>query len=159
MVNVSSIRSKHVQRGGKWANSPLSSELSMSSASLVFPYRPLDTSTFEIRLIGLQPRDPANPDTITCSLEHAGLEDPDSIYEALSYEWGADTKTPCSIILNDVCLPVREKLFSALWYLRDQGEVPGVRVLWIDALCINQSDDIEKAHQVYIPILKSCVLS
>ena len=123
----------------------------MSSASPSFPYRPLDTSVFEIRLITIQPRDPASPELITCSLGHVRLDDPDSIYEALSYEWGAQTETPCSIILNDIHLPVREKLFSALWYLRDQGDISSVRILWIDALCINQSDDIEKSHQVSTP--------
>jgi hypothetical protein len=40
---------------------------------------------------------------------------------------------------------VRENLWWALWHLKDE-EVE--RVVWVDALCINQSHEGERNHQV-----------
>ncbi|KAL5360138.1 heterokaryon incompatibility protein-domain-containing protein [Aspergillus floccosus] len=67
-------------------------------------------------------------------------------YEALSYVWGSEVKTH-SIRLNNCVFPVTENLHAALSQLRD-GNFE--RILWVDAICINQADDDEKAHQIQI---------
>lgn len=65
-------------------------------------------------------------------------------YEALSYVWGDPTKT-IPITLADEPFPVTVTLEAALRHLRD-GEA--ARILWIDALCINQADIPERNQQV-----------
>jgi hypothetical protein len=105
-------------------------------------YSPLNKSKLEIRLLHLQPR--SWGEAITCSLHLADLDDEHCKYEALSYEWGDPDKTK-QIILDDRSVIVRENLWWALWYLKRQGEI---RVIWIDALCINQEDVIERNQQI-----------
>ncbi|KAL9014471.1 MAG: hypothetical protein Q9180_008946, partial [Flavoplaca navasiana] len=65
-------------------------------------------------------------------------------YEALSYVWGKDDN-PQLLHLPVGYLKVTENLASALISLRY-----GVRsrLLWVDAVCIHQSDSTEKAQQV-----------
>ncbi|KLU92599.1 hypothetical protein MAPG_11544 [Magnaporthiopsis poae ATCC 64411] len=78
---------------------------------------------------------------------------PPSKYEALSYTWGpAGRDEPITIVPDpnqlqghNKVLLVRENLATALRHLR-QTEKP--RVLWIDQLCINQPDTLERARQV-----------
>jgi len=66
-------------------------------------------------------------------------------YEALSYAWGSE-EDPVAIIVNrNFKLHVTRNLESALRHLRYQ-HVP--RILWIDAICINQKDVNERSHQV-----------
>jgi hypothetical protein len=65
-------------------------------------------------------------------------------YEALSYCWGAPERT-CSIICNNEVVKVTRNLFLALQHLR-QPDRP--RYLWVDAICINQSDNSERSSQV-----------
>jgi hypothetical protein len=65
-------------------------------------------------------------------------------YEALSYTWGTKEKTK-QIILNGERFMVTENLHSALHYLRFKNED---RILWIDAICIDQSHIAERNHQV-----------
>jgi Heterokaryon incompatibility protein (HET) len=48
------------------------------------------------------------------------------------------------IWVDDVLLLVRQNLLCALRALR----MDIAQALWIDALCINQTDGVEKAHQV-----------
>jgi hypothetical protein len=67
-----------------------------------------------------------------------------SEYEALSYVWGGRGDS-CWIFLNEVPFQVTPNLYAALAQLR---LVDCERVLWIDAICINQDDDDEKGHQV-----------
>jgi len=108
----------------------------------IFP--PLDKSKAEIRLLHLQPRVVAG-DKITCTLRLADLDTKDCEYEALSYEWGLETDTIFTAVINEEEVTIRENLWWALWYLRaEEGE----RVIWIDALCINQTSELERNHQV-----------
>ncbi|KAI0198107.1 HET-domain-containing protein [Astrocystis sublimbata] len=66
-------------------------------------------------------------------------------YEALSYVWG-DVKDPQYVFLDgEKPVPVTESLYSALRSLRLRH---GARKLWVDALCINQSDHEEKKVQL-----------
>jgi hypothetical protein len=103
-------------------------------------YSPL-VNTDEIRLIELQPC--STPGTIECTIQHARLSERPS-YEALSYMWGSPASLKL-IRINACYVYVREKLWSALNYLRLKIKP---RLIWIDALCINQQNVIERNHQV-----------
>ncbi|KAL8410372.1 hypothetical protein RB596_000181 [Gaeumannomyces avenae] len=65
-------------------------------------------------------------------------------YEALSYVWGSkDNKQPIYINGNALC--VTANLHVALSHLRHCFLE---RILWVDAICINQDDNAEKERQV-----------
>jgi hypothetical protein len=66
------------------------------------------------------------------------------LYEALSYVWGSP-EPPKFISIDEYNLRVTENLHTALSRLRDRSIV---RIIWIDAICINQKDGKEKAHQI-----------
>ncbi|KAK8053195.1 hypothetical protein PG996_012496 [Apiospora saccharicola] len=82
------------------------------------------------------------------SQESTQLETVD--YEALSWNWGTESKD-CGIrVLYGTSreqrrLAVSRELALALNYLRHPRKD---RILWIDALCINQADHEERNHQV-----------
>lgn len=121
-----------------------------------------------IRLLRLQPhRDPNAPIRCTlfdCPLLQAHDQVTFSPYEALSYVWGS-TENPQSITVRDCpisyddddgspatasakkagTLSVTRNLHEALVQLRDRFID---RVLWIDAICINQADLDERSCQV-----------
>jgi hypothetical protein len=99
--------------------------------------------TDEIRLLYLQPK--TDGDIIKCTLKHARLSEKPK-YEALSYVWGPkDTQNERSFVIDDARFSVRENLWIALQHLRLESES---RVLWIDAICINQEETQERNHQV-----------
>ena len=98
----------------------------------------------EIRLIVLLPsRDPEAE--IRCRLCMEPLDNKPK-YEALSYVWGS-AENPCSILIDGISFQVTRNLYSALHQLRFSTP-KDVRVLWIDALCINQNDVEERNQQV-----------
>jgi hypothetical protein len=77
-------------------------------------------------------------------------------YEALSYTWGSMENPETVFMETSLCaslengaipatLQVGQNLASALRHLRYSHRS---RKLWIDALCINQSDDTERGEQV-----------
>jgi hypothetical protein len=72
------------------------------------------------------------------------LTSPTPRYEALSYTWGEASITQ-PILLGGHPFQVTLNLQQALYYLRRHHQV---RTLWIDAICINQSDNTEKEQQV-----------
>jgi hypothetical protein len=104
-------------------------------------YKPLDSNRSEIRLVTLIPGNFV--DDIRCSLSTASLNDGVS-YEALSYVWG-DPGSTRQIIIDGLPARVTDNLETALRYLR---YVSRPRVLWIDAICINQRDVPERNTQV-----------
>ena len=66
-------------------------------------------------------------------------------FEALSYVWGEGTKNKTIEIRGLGAVPLTDNLFAALQALRH--EEMG-RLLWIDALCIDQQNNEEKSWQV-----------
>jgi hypothetical protein len=65
-------------------------------------------------------------------------------YKALSYTWG-NAKPVASLQLPEGVLGIAGNLELALRRLRSTTEV---QVLWVDAICINQDDPIERSYQV-----------
>ncbi|KAK1976644.1 HET domain-containing protein [Colletotrichum cereale] len=107
----------------------------------LFEYEPFDLGGKSFRLLMLHPG--ASGD-IACDLFQATLEPGNIIpYEALSYAWGSNDLSE-SITVNRKRLPVTKSLFHALSHLRrDEG-----RILWVDAVCIDQGNTAERGHQV-----------
>ncbi|KAK4238448.1 heterokaryon incompatibility protein-domain-containing protein [Achaetomium macrosporum] len=113
----------------------------MSVSSGTYPAESLSGEHDKIRLLIVSPG--VGEEVIRCTLHVASFENPES-YEALSYEWGEPGPTRI-ILVNGSAFNVGENLFQALRHLR----LPDTdRVLWIDAICINQSDLQERNHQV-----------
>ncbi len=122
----------------------------------VFNYHPLNELRDEIRLLTVQKVDQRlkaehcqldhasgdGPPAICCSIEHVSLSHPPS-YKGLSYCWG-DRSSPSTIHLNGTEVQITASLEDALRKLaRDES-----LCLWVDALCINQSDVVERGRQV-----------
>ncbi|KAJ5723989.1 hypothetical protein N7488_002024 [Penicillium malachiteum] len=96
---------------------------------------------FETRLLVLEPGE--GDDTIRCRFKHVILSD-NPKYEALSYAWGDSTKINY-ITCDDKNVRIGEELFNALRSLREPNSE---RILWVDALCIDQFNKREKSLQV-----------
>lgn len=94
-----------------------------------------------------------SPDPADISHGHAWLmklvrlDDSDVDNEALSYVWGS-SKEIYSIRCNGLLLQAYHNLFTALPYLARRGERRPVRPIWINAICINQQDEVEKSVQI-----------
>jgi hypothetical protein len=114
----------------------------MSEKEFTYDRIDMDRPSFRlIRLLG------GSTTYIHCELFEAYLDtaNNDGIpYEALSYTWG-DIEKNATIQINGMKARVTENLFMALHHLRP---VDGYRILWIDAVCIDQGHDKEKGHQV-----------
>lgn len=104
-------------------------------------YLPLDKLTQQFRLLTLFPGTGTDP--INCQLDVHLLNNCPR-FEALSYYWG-DPMPIAPITINAVTSKVSRNLGVALQHLR-QPQSP--RVLWVDAVFINQLDILERNHQV-----------
>jgi Heterokaryon incompatibility protein (HET) len=111
-------------------------------SKIPFVYSPIDTLSDGIRLLILEPAGNLT-DPITCRLQHVTFVKKPK-YEALSYTWGDETVRH-SISIEGRDFDVGTNLFDALRYLRHNSEE---RTLWIDAICINQTDIPEKNQQI-----------
>ena len=115
-----------------------------------YKYGPLGTDKSIIRLLELLP----GKGHIRCNIHHADLlnlpilenVDPGQqvTYEALSYTWNNNVFEQF-IWCNGHVLAVTQNLYDALQRLRNETSS---RILWIDAVCINQSDTRERSVQV-----------
>ncbi len=93
--------------------------------------------------------DPDVDPSLYALLSHDKMDHSEPRYEALSYTWGSH-HDPQTIVVSDGSgilrtLLINQNLASALQHLRSPDKV---RRVWIDAICINQKDDIEKSQQV-----------
>ncbi|KAK4223393.1 heterokaryon incompatibility protein 6, OR allele [Podospora fimiseda] len=107
---------------------------------------------------------------LICRIFVTPLSSPSKPFKALSYVWGDDTKTHRILVKRETSdkrsslmkyhdtegereylkIPVTHSLFTALHNLRSAHDFSSGEpmILWIDQICINQGDQIEKAHQV-----------
>jgi hypothetical protein len=112
-----------------------------------FEYEPLKEE--EIRLIKLHPATNRS-DNIECSIFITSLKKDDTPrndtdqYEALSYFWGTATDTR-QILLEGQKFKVTKNLNSALRHIRLSD---AERIIWVDAICINQANKKERKEQV-----------
>lgn len=97
-----------------------------------------------IRLLKINPSlDSSRP--ISCHCLHISLDDAARpLYVAISYTWGSSV-TPHQLLVNDGLLNITE---SAHDVLSSKPMMESGYFLWIDAVCINQSDIEEKSQQV-----------
>jgi hypothetical protein len=119
-----------------------SANMSGENVPEIQPYAYHALSDGEIRLLNLQPGTFDSP--ISISLEHRILSESSKTYEALSYTWGTSLERN-TIGCGDGKLQITVNLFDALRRLRSPTMT---RVLWIDAICINQEDLDERSNQV-----------
>lgn len=105
-----------------------------------FKYEALAADT-HTRLITLLPGN--NEPAIKCLLTATDLSKQPK-YKALSYVWG-EVDAAYGILLNGQAFPVGKLLWLALYRLRHTIKP---QILWIDAICINQKDEVEKATQI-----------
>jgi Heterokaryon incompatibility protein (HET) len=96
-----------------------------------------------IRLLYIEPGVDESP--IRCRLVTTSLE-ASPPYEALSYTWGS-TEKDSTITCDNVPIFVTQNLYDAIKYLRNSENE---RIMWIDAVCINQRNDQERTEQVGI---------
>lgn len=112
-----------------------------------FPYKPIELSRDAIHLVLVCMDNPGQD--VRCEIVQTFLseEDDPMPYEALSYTWGGDpgAENAPTIFINDREVSVTHNLLNALKSLRPPDED---RMIWVDALCINQNDREEKGHRV-----------
>lgn len=115
--------------------------------AVVFPrsspdvYQPLGEN--EIRLLTVSPGQLDDP--VRCTLEQVTLlEESPPRYETISYCWG-DATLQAQMQINDLLADVT---FSAHAAIRCMRRRDAERRLWIDAICINQADLVERSSQV-----------
>ena len=106
-----------------------------------YTYRPLPKSGLQTRLIWLLP---GHSDDIKCSLLDVSLDDQRVDYVALSYTWN-EQKRRRTIVCDDKILHVTENVHDALLQLRQPSTST---LLWVDAVCIDQSSTEERSQQV-----------
>jgi hypothetical protein len=95
-----------------------------------------------IRVLVLGPG--GGDDDIHCKLEHVSLSEVDDRFEALSHAWGSNVRSQVIYVSGEPHL-VSASIYAALKSLRYKHSQ---RILWIDSICIDQSDTEERSSQV-----------
>lgn len=121
---------------------------------MAYQYEPIDAEARGIRTLTLLPGNPTDP--VRIKVHHAQLpinswEAP--AYEALSYTWGEPGHNGHATVAvasdkegePDTHIAITENLRAALPYLRYRRRS---RALWIDTICIDQSNLAEKGASV-----------
>jgi len=107
-------------------------------------YAPLNTGSHAFRLLHLLPG--AWDDDISAELHECSMIECRDRYITISYTWGQPNEVPrVPITCNGKAVLIFENLCAALRRLRQSKHV---LLIWVDALCINQDDILERTHQV-----------
>ncbi|KAK4099351.1 HET-domain-containing protein, partial [Parathielavia hyrcaniae] len=114
-----------------------------------YEYDKLDHTRKQIRLLRI-PRQRLFWGHLRCTLVAASMEDEVPTFEALSYRWGfANTSQTAVVFVNGRSMRIPS---SAYQLLHACSSTWTDRLVWIDAICINQADDQEKSQQ--LPLMR-----
>ena len=108
-----------------------------------YQYSSLNEALKETRLLTLEPGDFSADLHVSIHKVALSPENP-PIYEALSYVWGSKRRLR-KIQVGSSKIAITQNLAIALPYLRYRDKA---RILWIDAICINQQDLRERSSQI-----------
>ncbi|KAG5743040.1 hypothetical protein H9Q70_014239 [Fusarium xylarioides] len=111
----------------------------MAETALTIDYYKIDPT--QIRILTLHHG--TGPDEVVCTLIPVNRDG--AKYHALSYEWREASNDDPNITVNGHKVQIRRNLFDALRSIRKPTED---QKLWVDAICINQSNVDEKSEQV-----------
>src|SRR5438105_11370977 len=104
---------------------------------VLYQYRPLNPDEFRVLdIVEVEP-------VVQARLTHREDNVP-TTYHALSYAWGDQLSTE-TIECDGRELKVTRHLLEGL---KSIHVITGISAIWVDAICINQEDDNEKASQV-----------
>ncbi|KAF3019733.1 hypothetical protein E8E14_009489 [Neopestalotiopsis sp. 37M] len=112
-----------------------------STEQLFYQYRIIDKAKRAFRLLILRG---GTGHDIDCEIVESTIDGNTLPYEAVSYTWGPSF-TADTVNINGKKLPVT---FNLSLILRDLRFADADRVIWVDAICIDQQDATEKGHQV-----------
>lgn len=111
-----------------------------------YQYQRLSDDLYNIRLLKVLPNSDFTS-KIDCELFHENINNTDRPpYEALSYTWG-DASLTVDIRVNGCIFPANPNLEAALRALRITDKP---RILWVDGICIDQTNIKERGEQVRI---------
>ncbi|CZR63943.1 uncharacterized protein PAC_13840 [Phialocephala subalpina] len=140
IISKQQVHRRFFQLQAQTSKSPFRSLRQSTSTILYAPLRSPYTRPL-IRVLTLLPGHDAH--LVEAVLEEVSLSD-EVLYEAVSYCWG-DPQDVSTITCNGNKLLVPRRLETALRNMRYPDRP---RVLWADAICINQSDLAERESQV-----------
>lgn len=114
-----------------------------SGTSAALHYKPLDAERQEIRVLDVAP---GSGDSMVEATTRpiSLLVEPTPAYETISYCWGPP-RDPASMKINGEIVEVPASAEEATRQMRYSDKS---RVLWIDAICINQESTTERNQQV-----------
>jgi hypothetical protein len=136
----------------------MSANSSSKTGLIPYKYRPLkaaspEDDTFEIRVINLDSSNlcgSVDSENLRCKIEHVVMgpeeQGPCPSYSALSYTWGDQALIETLECEQNMSLQITPNLHDALMALAEEG----VTSIWADAVCIDQSNLIERTQQVQI---------
>ncbi|KAJ4360518.1 uncharacterized protein N0V89_001083 [Didymosphaeria variabile] len=109
----------------------------------------------QIRLLQVSPRSETTSPGIACSLVVVSLREQPS-YFALSYTWGdpfpnygqLESKRDVLMTCNGTKIFVKPNLYDFLLHCAGHVDPAFRGLVWVDALCINQKDHLERSKQV-----------
>ncbi|KAF2436237.1 HET-domain-containing protein, partial [Tothia fuscella] len=111
--------------------------------TLTYCHKAIDSARPHFRLLKLLPAEPLG-NGLRCTLDTHSFPPENVEYEALSYTWGKGPKR-FRLFVDDDTFAITQNLYNALRRLRHEYKI---RTLWIDAICIDQSNSHEKNQQV-----------
>jgi hypothetical protein len=109
---------------------------------MMFQHTPLDQSEGAFRLLEVHP-DLSTDGLVQCEIWH---DVTDTIYTCLSYVWGPDGEYQ-EILVNGKLFQCRRNLWDFLIAARTSYAATP-EVFWIDAICIDQTNILERNQQV-----------
>lgn len=92
-------------------------------------------------------------DSLVCSLQNTPLNTAAGTYTAISYTWNENERiwygtnhepSPQTILIDELAIKISGKVAAILVLVQKACR----SLVWIDAICINQSDTEEKSQQV-----------